>query len=88
MLKQHQTDSSLQYKVAAMYTEDLVKYTEILVILEVVLQSMFSRFYFNCSVRIWQAVPRVYKVLPFSVLTQRRGMLNLFTSIKISILLF
>ena len=49
----------------------------------------FLVFYFNCSARIGRpAVPQLLLVLAFSVLTQRRGGLNLLTSIKISIFLF
>ena len=40
-------------------TEDVIKYMEILITPEVVLQSTFSHFYFNCSARIRYVGPAV-----------------------------
>ena len=65
--------------------EDVVKYTEILMTPEVVFHSTFSRFLLNKV--SWARRPLCIQVLSFSVLTQCRGWLYLFTSIKISIFL-
>ena len=44
------------------YAEDIVKYTEILITPEVVLQSTFPRFLLNCSARIRQVGPAIHSL--------------------------
>ena len=73
------------------YTEDVVKYTEILITPEVVLQSTFSCFLLQLLGQnkvSWAGRPSARTRFCCLVLTQCRRGLNLPTSIKISNFLF